>query len=214
MEFQSTLPRGERLDKRSYKKEFQHISIHAPTRGATLRRREQTKQIRDFNPRSHEGSDLHRQLLIFSRRYFNPRSHEGSDFSTAILAHLAENFNPRSHEGSDNKMATLLVPYRISIHAPTRGATDSSGYHNTQNLISIHAPTRGATLLLAQQLPQGSDFNPRSHEGSDAVKTILWVYTSTFQSTLPRGERRNKPLHLYVIKNFNPRSHEGSDLLC
>ena len=145
MEFQSTLPRGERLDKRSYKKEFQHISIHAPTRGATLRRREQTKQIRDFNPRSHEGSDLHRQLLIFSRRYFNPRSHEGSDFSTAILAHLAENFNPRSHEGSD-------IEFIYGFLRPE---------------ISIHAPTRGATLLLAQQLPQGSDFNPRSHEGSD-----------------------------------------------
>ena len=147
------------------------ISIHAPTRGATLRRREQTKQIRDFNPRSHEGSDLHRQLLIFSRRYFNPRSHEGSDFSTAILAHLAENFNPRSHEGSDNKMATLLVPYRISIHAPTRGAT----------------------LLLAQQLPQGSDFNPRSHEGSDIRTKVILICPVQFQSTLPRGERRAAP---------------------
>ena len=32
-----------------------------------------------FNPRSHEGSDLWKMVVIFSQKYFNPRSHEGSD---------------------------------------------------------------------------------------------------------------------------------------
>ena len=33
------------------------ISIHAPTRGATMRESSQVGEMRDFNPRSHKGSD-------------------------------------------------------------------------------------------------------------------------------------------------------------
>ena len=33
----------------------------------------------------------------------------------------------------------------ISIHAPTRGATDNWTYKFSDTSISIHAPTRGAT---------------------------------------------------------------------
>ena len=99
----------------------------------------------------------------------------------------------------------------ISIHAPTRGATGKRSYKKEFQHISIHAPTRGAT-----------------------VKIILWVSTSTFQSTLPRGERQmvtyfdEKHCRISIhaptrgatimvtaagtaIPNFNPRSHEGSD---
>ena len=32
---------------------------------------------------------------------FNPRSHEGSDLDYILSSRLADNFNPRSHEGSD-----------------------------------------------------------------------------------------------------------------
>ena len=35
----------------------------------------------------------------------------------------------------------------ISIHAPTRGATNSLVVQNYSKNISIHAPTRGATRL-------------------------------------------------------------------
>ena len=103
------------------------------------------------------------------------------------------------------------VLLRISIHAPTRGATLQRNCNTAIRAISIHAPTRGATLcafplpdpyIFQSTLPRGErlvsswdtlitsvHFNPRSHEGSDA-------------------ELRNNPVHL---RNFNPRSHEGSD---
>ena len=35
-----------------------------------------------------------------------------------------------------------------------------------------------------------TDFNPRSHEGSDVQSSYPFVLTAIFQSTLPRGERR------------------------
>jgi hypothetical protein len=36
--------------------------------------------------------------------------------------------------------------------------------------ISIHAPTRGATSITTTMSPDSTDFNPRSHEGSDDVE--------------------------------------------
>ena len=79
-----------------------NISIHAPARGATLSklgisvtsefqstlpRGEQPKtmnikrELRNFNPRSREGSDIHGLMISPRECYFNPRSREGSDQS-------------------------------------------------------------------------------------------------------------------------------------
>ena len=61
------------------------------------------------------------------------------------------NFNPRSYKRSDDKsVASLNEQIRISIHAPTRGATDGSFSDAYPTLISIHAPTRGATEQMAE----------------------------------------------------------------
>ena len=103
--------------------------------------------LRDFNPRSHEGSD---KIFFANAKFFmhfNPRSHEGSDMSEDFVPprpplfqpalprgerlfvivggfHL-RNFNPRSHEGSDDGSTWhKLLPYIISTRAPTRGATE------------------------------------------------------------------------------------------
>ena len=54
--FQSALPRGERPD---------------PVQGSP--------EQGNFNPRSHEGSDICIGWYPTCGRYFNPRSHEGSD---------------------------------------------------------------------------------------------------------------------------------------
>ena len=78
------------------------------------------------------------------------------------------------------------------------------------------------------------DFNPRSREGSDYYSENPASDGTTFQSTLPRGERRDpKRLWMFgssisihapargatqchlpqiaIYNNFNPRSREGSD---
>ncbi len=60
--------------------------------------------------------------------------------------------------------------------------------------ISIHAPARGATTLFPLLFPILINFNPRSREGSDAPYSVLFRGCDTFQSTLPRGERRQMPL--------------------
>ena len=77
-EFQSTLPRRER-----------------PQIADAL------KSIRDFNPRSREGSDLSTDGGAARGMNFNPRSREGSDRFGMYNKHTKIHFNPRSREGSD-----------------------------------------------------------------------------------------------------------------
>ena len=99
-------------------------------------------------------------------------------------------FNPRSHEGSD--IANLCPLFWICF-------------------ISIHAPTRGATEYTGRAACSCEHFNPRSHEGSDYGCFNACTLVCGFQSTLPRGERRAKQDSHRAVHDFNPRSHEGSD---
>src|SRR5271157_3588279 len=70
-------------------------------------------------------------------------------FCNLILTKLPiclASFNPRAHTGRDDKMKEgTVIPYRVSIHAPTRGATSSWSSDGCKQPVSIHAPTRGAT---------------------------------------------------------------------
>ena len=143
------------------------ISIHAPTRGATQKLYLSCRSFIDFNPRSHEGSDGGR--------------------SDRVLFGI--DFNPRSHEGSDNIWINISSAFRISIHAPTRGATMAKGRFYRLLDISIHAPTRGATMPGTHRSTVTMYFNPRSHEGSDMEADWSAGKIDLFQSTLPRGER-------------------------
>ena len=125
MLFQSTLPRGERQRIPTNNANIDKISIHAPTRGATALALALPSSTRYFNPRSHEGSDPVDSDGKFVYRDFNPRSHEGSDVIPFAYRTLSKDFNPRSHEGSDVSTCRAFFPWYISIHAPTRGATDT-----------------------------------------------------------------------------------------
>ena len=56
-QFQSTLPRRERLASIYSLDRICEVSIHAPTKGATPERNDDRAVKDSFNPRSHEGSD-------------------------------------------------------------------------------------------------------------------------------------------------------------
>ena len=123
----------------------------------------------------------------------------------------------------------------ISIHAPTRGATEkgknrkqASQFQSTlpreerpynkylskiNIIISIHAPTRGATKQNDRIRESYDNFNPRSHERSDTTNPCSFKCLPDFN---PRShERSDIPCRCYVCwqQYFNPRSHERSDTL-
>ena len=112
-----------------------------------------------------------------------------------------------------------MTPFKVSIHAPTQGATVRLGEINPWNGVSIHAPTQGATRLPLLCFQPYQSFNPRSHAGSDLSPPPAPLPFSVFQSTLPRRERpfaASSSFALFSVSihapTQNPRSHAGSDL--
>ena len=99
----------------------------------------------------------------------------------------------------------------ISIHAPTRGATNGENRYKRIKQFQSTLP-RGERqshhFLLSSSF---SYFNPRSHEGSDS-DLVMNIYNRNHFN--PRSHEGSDLLHLQTgirLDNFNPRSHEGSD---
>ena len=57
-------------------------------------------------------------------------------------------FNPRTREGCDEQVQQLKPEFRISIHAPVKGATVRRMPAVLLAIISIHAPVKGATATV------------------------------------------------------------------
>ena len=99
----------------------------------------------------------------------------------------------------------------ISIHAPAKGATDTTGERFTRLLFQFTPPRRGRPVE-----PTGTDrsryFNSRPREGGDAVAISVNGEPRLFQFTPPRRGRR-MPLFLNLRKasDFNSRPREGGD---
>ena len=137
---------------------MREISIHAPAKGATARRRMMCRCVSNFNPRSREGSDA-------------PCS---SDRQSAFLF---QSTLPRRER--PDRAKSYNVPLEFQSTLPRR---ERPGYvfrilHSSG--ISIHAPVKGATDFLCWTKSSHTNFNPRSREGSDqTVALVIGNYTN------------------------------------
>ena len=125
----------------------------------------------------------------WTRRYFNPRSHVGSDVRHYCIGHII----------------------RISIHAPTWGATDgcpipgrSDKFQSTrprgerrpviipQKMRSIFQSTlpHGERPVIIGRSRRSSGFQSTLPHGERLHGYAQLITTCIFQSTLPHGERR------------------------
>ena len=144
------------------------ISIHAPTRGATpCRQKKSSMQIfQSTLPRGERPSAERLGGVLWD---FNPRSHEGSDLLWSGYRTKLRDISIHAPTRGATSISSVTDPvFIISIHAPTRGATVSylsqqqhteefqstlprgerpsrTSYREFILTISIHAPTRGAT---------------------------------------------------------------------
>ena len=155
--FQSTLPREERHGTRIF---------------STL--------IINFNPRSHERSDLRVPSIKPIKKNFNPRSHERSDLTSFVKYFSLRNFNPRSHERSD-AIPTIPTSKKLLFQS-------TLPREERQNFL----------LLLKFGIRY---FNPRSHERSDLAHKSFPSH-QVFQSTLPREERLNAVYFFHTLQIF------------
>ena len=105
---------------------------------------------------------------------------------TAQQAPRFQSTLPRGERRGEAGAEVVLID--ISIHAPTRGATEELPDPGCACWISIHAPTRGATVV--------------------GITVVVDIAISIHAPTRGATRRRSgSPLMGY----FNPRSHEGSD---
>ena len=142
---------------------------------------------RNFNPRSHKGSDNIDTLKLTPSQIFQStlpqgerRSHfpamsqyrlefqstlpQGERPYNKVMSGATSYFNPRSHKGSDVVLGSQEPQKQaISIHAPTRGATFCTGHYNI-----LHC-----------------NFNPRSHKGSDVPLISPYFQTSNISIHAP-----------------------------
>ena len=148
------------------------ISIHAPARGATpgFRQNNSVCPISIHAPARGATLLCHARLKLIEISIHAPA--RGATSQSGVTFGSGINFNPRSREGSDWFEELDIFKGPISIHAPARGATRKILVKLQLPQISIHAPARGATIC----------------RGVNSM-------TTTFQSTLPRGER----LHLLTF---------------
>ena len=147
--FQSTPPRGGRLrTANALRRLWTVVSIHAPTRGATLALIELRRRCRVVFQSTPPRGGRRR-----AERYRSGRLHVSIHAPTrgATGNHQADRHCVSVSIHAPTRGATMPVPLSnvairtISIHAPTRGATALVLSHCHPVHISIHAPTRGAT---------------------------------------------------------------------
>ena len=117
----------------------------------------------------------------------------------------------------------------ISIHAPTRGATDSricvidcvhfnprshkgsdvmNPAYDVLTVISIHAPTRGATQVSTIS-HRTERFQSTLPQGERQTSPSVPLYIREFQSTLPQGERHKENKEDVTMSEFQSTLPQG-----
>ena len=77
---------------------------------------------------------------------FDPRPREGGDALPVNTFWDWGCFDPRPREGGDRRCVECMrIDYKVSIHAPAKGATWSVPPIFVATIVSIHAPAKGAT---------------------------------------------------------------------
>ena len=169
LEFQSTLPRGERrvpgstrlpfgnFNPRSREGsdiEFQFgkethtvgISIHAPARGATSEVPDREPEKPKFQSTLPRGERHKSDLQIDFKTVFQSTLPRGERRYCRPRRYLLRSISIHAPaRGATYLDDATKEQIEISIHAPARGATHSPADHFHGIIISIHAPARGAT---------------------------------------------------------------------
>ena len=177
--------------------EFFFISIHAPARGATISSYHSLAFI-EFQSTLPQGERRWAVDKVCGNHIdFNPRSRKGSDFSLSVYKDQGCKFQSTLPQG-ERQVSKMHMDdhYKISIHAPARGATNHGAVFcacfrnfNPRGWNLWHWHEWRATRGYGDDLVIKQDFNPRSRKGSDHFPAIS----------------------CRIQRYFNPRSRKGSD---
>ena len=162
-----------------------------------------------FNPRTHMGCDMRKTLIGISKGKFQS-THPHGVRHNAPPSHTGEAcFNPRTHMGCDSGWFYPYRRVRVSIHAPTWGATPWNKFCTFATVFQSTHP-HGVRLYFTHHSSSFASFNPRTHMGCDsdslsnAKTVIVSIHAPTWGATLARRWAAR-------FTSFNPRTHMGCD---
>ncbi len=149
---------------------LEDVSIHAPTRGATCVSPRCVRRLR-FNPRTHTGCDAAQYVGYTARVVSIHAPTRGATRTVGANFRRSACFNPRTHTGCDNDDLVHLQVLNVSIHAPTRGATKSHVLFCTKIRVFQSTHPHGVRPDVQTCSAFARCFNPRTHTGCDVQKS-------------------------------------------
>ena len=222
--------------KRFQELNYHRVSIHAPAWGATSMLRRMHRWSSSFQSTRPRGARLGGILMWTYAVRFNPRARVGRDLEQREKSTQLSCFNPRARVGRDTLMLTSCTSIGQFQSTRPRGARHvvhtrsiySDGFQSTrprgarlcrlhrerQHLcVSIHAPAWGATTVGGRL--RGRYCVSIHAPAWGATRITRWSRRCcTFQSTRPRGARRQGWAFWSSAKSFNPRARVGRDTDC
>ena len=189
--FQFTHPRGVRPVERVEKRKRCYVSIHAPTRGATvLPCRVQLVWLVSIHAPTRGATYLPLRIVSYYPS-FNSRTHEGCDTTTQRHWACHPLFQFTHPRGVRQKcIGSLYLNARFQFTHPRGVRLECREYSSERHKVSIHAPTRGATLCQVHITVQESVSIHAPTRGATFAPSLLY-HIIQFQFTHPRGVRPN-----------------------
>ena len=179
--FQFTHPRGVRLGGAFRHSQLFQVSIHAPTRGATL--------ILWLN--------------AYPQMRFNSRTHAGCDYPTSTNIKVCSVSIHAPTRGATHNSTSINIHANVSIHAPTRGATRPTPGNMIQPFCFNSRTHAGCDQNMSNNITRRKMFQFTHPRGVRRTVGIHSIKEDLFQFTHPRGVRHHR-LHIF------PRSPQVS----
>ena len=190
MSFQSTRPRGARLCVSFITVWAEGVSIHAPAWGATSFPLVHRARPRRFNPRARVGRDDALVLISDCWDVFQSTRPRGARLGSPLCALQFKAVSIHAPAwGATYEHYVVRVEISVSIHAPAWGATAIGDAVARLTGVSIHAPAWGATGSVARANGEIFVFQSTRPRGARRDKAKEIALRFGFQSTRPRGAR-------------------------
>ena len=210
--FQSTRPRGARLQALGFpwptscrfNPRAREGRDPSPCSGAS-------RKDRRFNPRAREGRDR-KQIAVF-KMVVRVSIHAPARGATRIARRPCirrTRFNPRAREGRDTALPDHVPDEALFQSTRPRGARHATAGAKKPWRVSIHAPARGATSFRMRRASGDRGFNPRAREGRDSTRARCTRSSASFQSTRPRGARPDRVAEFCRVVGFQSTRPRGA----
>ncbi len=163
-----------------------------------------TNRVSGFNPRTYTRCDNEvTAARLFNCLFQSTHLHEVRPFSSMRKTDLKRVSIHAPTRGATIHRIDVAKVISVSIHAPTRGATKMQLLAVEPGMVSIHAPTRGATAYSGISAIIQLCFNPRTYTRCDDDMLTSSIQGQTVSIHAPtRGATIENKSKLQELQQF------------